>query len=172
MNKLKDTLIKSWLSLFATTSHTLIEKEKPLLEQVELLVDIVDVDFFSSYTSSIGQGTTVETFYNYFSEYVEEIEAHITSMQDCKPIIASRCRSRAVIMPINKFFISPEGFYVNVHDNVLAYRDAVKRLCNQLRGCIKESSAIGNYNLRLLTPLLDNVRVILSTLIELSETQS
>jgi hypothetical protein len=168
----KESLSKTWLSLFSPSPTVEEEKEKPLLDQVETLVDIVDVNWFMQYSQQMGRGVVIETFYPNFHEYISLLELHVDTMSNNEPILESRCHHRAVAMPINRFFLSPDGYYENVHDNVLAFRDTLSRLCSQLRSCKDYSNALGNYNLRLLTPLLDNIKVVLLTLMEIKELSS
>lgn len=169
---MREALSKTWLSLFSPSQTIVEEKERPLLEQVETLVDIVDVNWFLQYTQQMGQGVVIESFYPSFKEYLNLLELHVDTMHNNQPILESRCHHQVVLMPINRFFLSPDGYYENVHDNVLAFRDALSRLCLQLRACKDFSNALGNYNLRLLTPLLDNIKVVLLTLMEIKELSS
>jgi len=168
----KERLSKTWLSLFSPSPTVEEEKERPLLEQVETLVDIVDVNWFMQYTQQMGQGMVIETFYPSFHDYINLLELHIESMRSHQPILESRCHHQTLTMPVNRFFLSPDGYYENVHDNVLAFRDAISRLCLQVRACKDFSNALGNYNLRLLTPLLDNIKVVTLTLMEIKELSS
>jgi hypothetical protein len=166
----KETLTAKWLSLFTpSTLESIGEKEQPLLRQVELLLSTVDLAWFADYTTAEGQGIVVDTLYPTFGEYIKAIETHAASMVYTKPVLESLCHRTMISIPINKFFLNEEGYYENVQDNWIAFYYASKRLCEELTTCKESSSSVGNYNLRLLTPLLENIKSILMTMSSLKE---
>jgi hypothetical protein len=166
----KDRLKPYYLQLISWFTPTLPEPEEELTlqQQCELILENLNVDWFKNYTMQKGVGTILFVPFPTIDVYIDALHERSEIIQLNQQVLADHCRWTASAVKINDFFVTHDGYYQDVQLVVRHFRQASLLLCKALRDAADATPSAAAYNLRLISPLLINIKDIAITLTEIS----
>lgn len=162
--------VRSWLSqqfkgLFPQPTIPVIERN--VRGQCQFIYGNMDVSYFSRYGSKDGIGYGFAVAYATIDTYTDKILEHAELVELGGQILPETLHRTLANVDLNEFFVSHDGFYQNAEQVVANLRNAILRLCKAL-DAEGATQGLADYNRRLLTPLLLNLKDIGLTLVEVS----
>lgn len=172
MERFKSWLKDQWLLLFPTLSIQPIE-EKTLVEQTVYLLNSIEPLRFEKYAASSGHGYGVSVLYSHFDMYIAGMQKHVTSMQKSDGAVNElECVRNKHHVALNYFFLSSDGYYQNIKEDLTSFKIVALELCSLLTDSQTKTTPAGKYNNRVLTPLIENIHSLTLVFLELQNSNT
>ncbi|SAK59289.1 hypothetical protein AWB81_01820 [Caballeronia arationis] len=140
----------------------------PGRKTLEDLLRTLDVARFASFRNSHAVGIEIKPFYPTIDVYQREIKIINSYLTREGALPTTWATLDARPMGLDHFFTSAEGFYLNVADSLAAFKRDALILCTLMENSDNAALGVHEHNLRMLTKLLVNVRLLVLTLVDLS----
>lgn len=169
MNRVKSWLKDQWQVLFPALPIQSIEGES-LLGQTIILLEELDPVQFTTYRNVHGHGIGVSALYPHLDTYITGMQKHVTAMQrTSKAVNEQDCVRNIHQVNLNYFFTSNDGYYQNIKEDLLSFRAVALALCALLEEGKNAATPAGTYNVRALSPLIENIQLTTLTLLEVQQ---
>lgn len=142
----------------------------PLFDRCRYVYQNLNVAAFADYKQRHGHGKMVMVVHNNIDACIQDIAAHISSLERSGEILPAKVEYTAGARPINRFFITNEGFYLpSVRDRIQALADVMLDLHVTLNAAKHPEYDTKSYNLRMLNSLLHVMLELGLTLTDISQ---
>lgn len=154
------------------TAQPIKERNHPLLDDLDLILAGFKPDWFVDYHSNQGIGIilhpaypTIDAYSEALYEYMDVLKSQNNSAINTLPEL---CRWIKKDVFVNDFFLSKDRYYQDIPSAVRTFTDSIKEFSTTMRAADEISVSSAMYNKRLLTPLITNMKDILSSLVDIS----
>lgn len=169
-----------WLSKFIarrrlkhlTQKHATLSPLQPNRRAVaELLVELMP-EYFHDYEPIKGRAR-IEPLYPSIEIYAEKIKELCKTIKENRPIPPDWLdKANPQPMFVDQFFYSADGYYTSVGVSVGKFKLAGLELCKLMITSDTATYGVQEHNLRMLTKLFINLRVVSQRLVEVSLTKA
>jgi hypothetical protein len=137
----------------------------------EQLLQLLDPTDFASSNPDAAQAVFMQSLKPTAEQYSEFVSRCCALIQDERAIPASWITENdtSVYISVDRFLISPDGYYVDQQSAVVKLREQGLRLLGALAAADNESVGTPAHNLRLLTKVLANLRAVTVALHQVCE---
>lgn len=162
--------IHKFLSLF-DNSDVEVKQNKHSPNRVECINVLLELDVmeFKKYQPNIGLTRNIFTRYGSISEYDSKVRKTILILKQGKAIKPDWDSVNEVEMSLDRFFVSEDGFYIDIEKSVKRFKESCMELCETLSLSDNAEHGIHEHNLRMLTKLLINIREVTKVLVSASK---
>lgn len=151
----------------AVQAHA-VSIHKPDRKLCAQLLMLLEPQQFEHYRAAMGQATTVSVLYAPIERYTQRLRETAAQVQQGKPIEAGWIAFEETTISIDRFLVSADGYYMLPAAAVANFKGAATRLCQLLEPADSETAGLYEHNLRVLTRLFVNLRVLTLALLEVS----
>lgn len=144
------------------------ESHKPERKLCEELVQSLNVPAFALYQSSEGMEVFIIPHFKNIEEYTTVLKEITRAIKLERHVLIDRIKPSETRLTIDRFLISNDGFYLDVEKAVGRFKEAALGFCKAMEPSDTEDSGYYEYNLRVLTKLFINLRITMSSLVEVS----
>lgn len=169
------SLVRQWAAMLkakmqGTTVEEIDPLALPLLERVRYVYSHLNIVAFADYRQPTGRNVVVRLIHPTIDVTVEDILSHIATLDNSGYILQSRVHYTEIVRPINKFFLTREGYYLpSVQQAVQQLADVMIDLCRAVEEAKHAVHETKSYNLRMLNALLHIMLDLGLTLTDISE---
>lgn len=127
-------------------------------------------EYFRQYVATIGMHTKIQTPYPSIETYTKIMRELARLIKEEKPLSPDWCTGQEFEMSFDRFLISTDGCYLNTEDAVSKFKEAALKLCHAMRPADTATHGVYEHNLRMLTKLFINLRVLTREMVKVSLT--
>jgi hypothetical protein len=140
------------------------------MDRCRLLYETIDWKSFTEYKQSIGHGRTIPTVHQNIEACINDLASHISSLEHGGYVLSARCDYKLIKKPLNRFFITADGFYLDsLHAKLQELSAAVIALCQAVDDAKHIEHDTKTYNQRMLNSLF---HVLIEIGLSLEETSA
>lgn len=165
-------MIKKWLSTigFKLTQHRAAElpTNRPHRQLCLELLERLDAQRFKHYHPSQGLSETIATPYTTIDAYTRQLKELAGQLKQERILGPDWASGELTIMSVDRFFVSIDGYYLNIVDAVEEFQKAAITVCELMEASDEAEFGTPEHNLRMLTKLFINLRMVATKLTEIS----
>jgi hypothetical protein len=174
------TRLELWLAqlLYRWRVRQLLERvhDAPRLQPTRALVQetlqALQPERFDHYRPHAGQSQQVLALLPNIESYTAKLAEAWYFVEDQKVVPSDWLSTETEHhLSVDSFLITPDGYYANQQRAVAAFRTQALRLCEALQPADQEDAGIYEHNLRVLTRLFVNLRLLAAALLVVSLTK-
>ena len=168
-------MLRRWLNLFSAKVQGVAVEEidpmsLPLIDRCRYVYEHLNVVAYADYRRQHGNGKIVTVVHQSIDACINDIASHIASLEHGGYILPARVEYKAVDKPINRFFVTTEGYYLpSVRDKVQELVDIVRGVQDAINEAKETHPDTQSYNLRMLNSLLHVLLELGLTLTDISQ---
>lgn len=152
--------------------HQQLSPQHPNRNACEQMVELLRPDFFQQYRPSQGK-IECDFFYPNVEAYTTKLKELNKTIKDKRPIQSDWAGDIKVTRnTVDAFLVSDDGYYINPEQAVSNFKAASLELCQRMQVSDTAAHGVDEHNLRMLTKLFINLRVVHQRLIEVSLTNA
>lgn len=157
-----------WRFRQAQMAMKTISNHKPERRLCESLLYTLQPRNFERYKPSAGLAVQIAPLYPNVDSYTKHLKDIANLAVQEKPIDAALLSSETISVSVDRFLVTADGFYTPPVRAIENFQIAGLRLCNAMMRADTDEAGIYEHNLRVLTKLLINLRLVTFKLIEVS----
>jgi len=145
-------------------------KSKANRKYCERLLQELSSDYFKDYQKHMWATIDTSALYLNIEEYSKRIKDICLLMKNDRPLPSTVLPNYHAEIPLtmDQFLTTNGGYYVNVENAILEFKNAGIKLCTLLEKSDGATEGVHEHNFRMLTKLFINVQQLTETLIEVS----
>lgn len=124
------------------------------------LLDGLDAQLFTKYDPAAGLAVLVTPLYPNVEHYTAKLKEAAALVQQAKILDPNWLTRDEHWLSLDRFLVSTDGYYVVPSKAIDAFRTAGLQLCTALAKSDEEASGVYEHNLRVLTRLFINLRLL------------
>jgi hypothetical protein len=140
----------------------------PILERCRVVYSQLELSPYFKYQQTDGHGKMINVAHQNIDACLSDISQHIHALEQSKFVPQGRGEYERIGKPINRFFITKEGYYLSsVYQKLVDLKTVMLDLCNVVDKT--KDTDYYSYNLRMLNSLLFVMLDLGALLTELGE---
>jgi hypothetical protein len=143
---------------------------KPNRAACEITINELQSSFFQSYAPVIGASTFLHTYFPTIDAYTLALKELARQVKEERAIQPDWLTTPSQTVSVDRFLISGDGFYQDPVRAIEEFRQAGINLCQSMKESDTEEVGVYEHNLRMLTKLFINLRLVAWDLIKVSLT--